>query len=31
VAMDAAQLAALGDNERNMWSRIVRAANIKAD
>jgi tripartite-type tricarboxylate transporter receptor subunit TctC len=31
VAMNAAELATLGDNERNMWARIVHAANIKAD
>lgn len=31
VAMNAAELATLGANERNMWNRIVRAANIKAD
>jgi tripartite-type tricarboxylate transporter receptor subunit TctC len=31
VPMDAAEVAALGDNERNMWNRIVHAANIKAD
>ncbi|MEP6790129.1 MAG: tripartite tricarboxylate transporter substrate-binding protein, partial [Ramlibacter sp.] len=31
VAMSPAELAALGEKERNMWHRIVRAANIKAD
>jgi tripartite-type tricarboxylate transporter receptor subunit TctC len=31
VVMSGAELAALGDNERKMWGRIVKLANIKAD
>ncbi len=31
VVMSGAELAALGDNERKMWARIVKLANIKAD
>ncbi len=31
VVMSGAELATLGANERNMWNRIVRVANIKAD
>ena len=31
IAMNVAELAALGANERNMWSRIVQTAHIKAD
>lgn len=31
VAMDPAQLAALGSNERSMWGRVVKLANIRAD
>ena len=31
VAMDGAELAALGASERSMWSRVVKLANIKAD
>lgn len=31
VAMNGTELAALGANERKMWSRVVRLANIKAD
>jgi tripartite-type tricarboxylate transporter receptor subunit TctC len=31
VVMNGAELAALGANERNMWNRVVRRANIKAD
>jgi tripartite-type tricarboxylate transporter receptor subunit TctC len=31
VVMNGAELAALGANERNMWNRVVRLANIKAD
>jgi hypothetical protein len=29
--MSGAELGALGDNERKMWGRIVKLANIKAD
>lgn len=31
VVMSGAELATLGDNERKMWGRIVKLANIKAD
>jgi tripartite-type tricarboxylate transporter receptor subunit TctC len=31
VAMNPAELAALGANERAMWGRIVKVANIRAD
>ncbi|MEO6018515.1 MAG: tripartite tricarboxylate transporter substrate binding protein [Polaromonas sp.] len=31
VVMSSAELGALGDNERKMWGRIVKLANIKAD
>lgn len=31
VVMTGAELATLGDNERKMWGRIVKLANIKAD
>lgn len=31
VVMSGAELGALGDNERKMWGRIVKLANIKAD
>ena len=31
ISMSSAELAALGDNERKMWGRIVRLANIRAD
>ena len=31
VVMTGAELATLGDNERKMWARIVKLANIKAD
>ncbi|MFC5520623.1 Bug family tripartite tricarboxylate transporter substrate binding protein [Polaromonas jejuensis] len=31
VVMSGAELATLGSNERNMWARIVKLANIKAD
>ncbi|WP_457281266.1 Bug family tripartite tricarboxylate transporter substrate binding protein [Polaromonas sp. P5_D5] len=31
VVMSGAELATLGDNERKMWDRIVKLANIKAD
>ena len=31
IAMNGAELAALGASERNMWSRIVQSAHIKAD
>jgi len=31
VVMSSEQLATLGANERNMWARIVRVANIRAD
>ena len=31
VAMNGTELAALGANERKMWSRVVQLANIKAD
>jgi len=31
VVMSGAELGALGANERKMWSRIVKLANIKAD
>ena len=31
VVMNGAELAALGANERRMWERIVKLANIKAD
>lgn len=31
VVMSGAELATLGDNERKMWARIVKLANIKAD
>jgi tripartite-type tricarboxylate transporter receptor subunit TctC len=31
IAMSSTELAALGDNERKMWARIVRLANIRAD
>jgi tripartite-type tricarboxylate transporter receptor subunit TctC len=31
VAMTPAELATLGDNERNMWHRVVKVANIRAD
>jgi tripartite-type tricarboxylate transporter receptor subunit TctC len=31
IAMDPAQLGALGANERNMWNRVVKVANIRAD
>ena len=31
VAMDGPELAALGASERNLWSRVVKLANIKAD
>jgi hypothetical protein len=29
--MSGAELAALGANERKVWERIVKVANIKAD
>jgi len=31
IAMNGAELDALGSNERKMWGRIVKLANIKAD
>lgn len=31
IAMNGAELDALGSNERKMWGRIVKVANIKAD
>ncbi len=31
IAMNGAELDALGSNERKMWARIVKLANIKAD
>jgi tripartite-type tricarboxylate transporter receptor subunit TctC len=31
VVMSGAELGTLGDNERKMWGRIVKLANIKAD
>ena len=31
IAMDGPELAALGASERNMWSRVIKRANIKAD
>lgn len=31
IAMNPAELAALGANERNMWNRVVKVANIRAD
>jgi tripartite-type tricarboxylate transporter receptor subunit TctC len=31
VPMTPAQLAALGENERAMWARVVKVANIRAD
>ncbi len=31
VVMTSAELGTLGDNERKMWGRIVKLANIKAD
>jgi tripartite-type tricarboxylate transporter receptor subunit TctC len=31
IAMNGAELDALGTNERKMWGRIVKLANIKAD
>ena len=31
IVMSSAELAALGDNERKMWGRIVKVANIRAD
>jgi tripartite-type tricarboxylate transporter receptor subunit TctC len=31
IAMNPAALAALGANERNMWNRVVKVANIRAD
>ena len=31
VVMSSAELAALEANERKMWARIVKVANIKAD
>lgn len=31
IAMNPAELATLGANERNMWGRVVKVANIKAD
>ncbi|HTH79181.1 MAG TPA: tripartite tricarboxylate transporter substrate binding protein [Ramlibacter sp.] len=31
VAMTPAELATLGDNDRNMWHRVVKVANIRAD
>lgn len=31
IAMNGAELDALGTNERKMWGRIVKVANIKAD
>lgn len=31
VVMSSAELGTLGDNERKMWGRIVKLANIKAD
>ena len=31
ISMSSAELAVLGDNERKMWGRIVRLANIRAD
>ena len=31
IAMNGAELDALGNNERKMWGRIVKLANIKAD
>jgi tripartite-type tricarboxylate transporter receptor subunit TctC len=31
VVMSPVELATLGDNERKMWARIVKLANIKAD
>jgi tripartite-type tricarboxylate transporter receptor subunit TctC len=31
IAMDGPELASLGASERNMWSRVIRLANIKTD
>ena len=31
IVMNSAELAKLAANERNMWGRIVKLANIKAD
>ncbi|MES3004093.1 MAG: tripartite tricarboxylate transporter substrate binding protein [Pseudomonadota bacterium] len=31
IAMSGAELATLGNNERNMWNRVVKAAKITAD
>ena len=31
VAMNPAELAALGAQERTTWERVIRVANIKAD
>jgi hypothetical protein len=29
--MTPAELATLGENDRKMWGRVVKAANIRAD
>jgi tripartite-type tricarboxylate transporter receptor subunit TctC len=31
LPMTPAELATLGENERNMWHRVVKVANIRAD